>query len=241
MAGLRGRRQSALYSAAVAVREGNWWSRAWGAVAVLGYALLLGAAAYEAALIAPLWSLAPPDSVREWVALSSRPDSSALFQPLVAVTVVASAMAWMSGLLERGWRRWWLTLSLCGAGGLAAVTVLHILPCERDLFSAASLGERDPAFVISLTNEWIRAASLRMAALVVGGWAAYRAQLAGMLGDIPAARRAASAAASSRARPARDFAFGDDDAPDVTLGEEASPARDRWRGSLQGRRRTAKK
>lgn len=241
MAGLRGRRRSALYSAAVAVREGNWWSRAWGAVAVLGYVLLLGAAAYEAALVAPLWTLSPPDSVREWVASPSRPDSSALFQPLAAVTVFATAMAWMSGLLERGWRRWWLTLSLCGAGGLAAVTVLQILPCERDLFGAASLGDRDAAAVISLTNEWIRAASLRIAALVVGGWAAYRAQLAGMLGDIPAARRAASAAAASSARSARDFAFGDDDGPEIALGEDAPGPRERWRGSLQGRRRTAKK
>ncbi|MFN2426580.1 MAG: hypothetical protein ABR587_09070 [Candidatus Binatia bacterium] len=229
----------------MAAREGSWWSRGWGTIALVAFAVHLGAAVYEAAIIAPLWSLSPPQSVSAWAALQERPDSSGLFQPLVAVIVIATLMAWIFGLAERGWRRWWLTLALGCAAALAAVVVMHVMPCERALFGAAALGDPGSAMLIALTGEWIRAAGFRLAALLVGAWAAYRAQLAGMLGQAPAAalRRAAGASAdgASASRRTRDFAFGDEAEAEMSLGDETANPRQRWQDSLPSRRRTAKK
>jgi len=222
----------------MAEREGSWWSRGWGVIVLVAFAVYLGAAVYEAAVIAPMWSLTPPASVKAWAALDARPDSSALFQPLVAIIVVATSMAWISGISERGWRRWWLTLALACAGALAAIVVVMLMPCERSLFGAAALGDRDAADVVALTGEWIRAAAMRLAALLVGAWAAYRAQLAGMLGATSAS---ALREAPSTGRRARDFAFGDEVDDEVTLGDDAGNPRERWMTSLPRRRRTAKK
>ena len=74
----RERETNTLYSRAMAAREGSWWSRGWGVVALVAFAVYLGAAIYEAAVVAPLWSLSPPASVSAWAALKIRPDSSAL-------------------------------------------------------------------------------------------------------------------------------------------------------------------
>jgi hypothetical protein len=244
-AAMRERNRITLYSRAMAQREGSWWSRGWGTVALLGFAIYLGAAVYEAAVIAPLWSAAPPASVSAWAALPIRPDSSALFQPLVAIIVVATSMAWMSGLTERGWRRWWLTVALACAAALAADVVLLLTPCERSLFGAAALADHDNAVLIALTGDWIRASAFRFAALIVGAWSTYRAQLAGMLGASTSTvlNEAASAASATpaRSRRTREFAFGDELEEEVTLGEEAVNPRERWRTSLPRRHRTAKK
>jgi len=231
----------------MAVREGNWWSRAWGVVSVAAFAVHFGAAVYEAAVIAPLWCLDPPKSVSAWLTLAHRPDSSALFHPLGAVIVVATAMSWISGLTTRGWRRWWLTLAFAAAAAFAATTVVLVMPCERQLFGAVALGDADGARIVALTGDWIRAAAFRLAALLVGFWAAYRAQVAGMVADLPTAQRAADfelgpvergRGATSRGH---EFSLGDDGRPEVALGDEASNPRERWRGSLPARRRTAKK
>ena len=228
----------------MAVREGSWWSRAWGVVAVMAFAVHLGAAVYEAVVIAPTWSLDPPKSVIAWVALAARPDSSTLFHPLTAVIVVASVMAWLSGIATRGWRRWWLTLMLIAAGALAAITVVVMLPCERELLRAAALGDDDSARIIAQTGDWMRAAASRLGALLVGAWAGYRAQLAGMLAEQPSGAMGEEFSGDLPAAPAgrsREFLFGDEEQPEIVLGDEALNPRERWRRSLRGRRRTAKK
>lgn len=231
----------------MAAREGNWWSRAWGVVSVSAFAVHFGAAVYEAAVIAPLWCLDPPKSVTAWLAVAHRPDSSALFHPLAAVIVMSTAMSWISGLTTRGWRRWWLTLAALAAAAFAATTVMLVMPYERQLFGAVALGDSDGARIIALTGDWIRAAACRLAALLIGFWAAYRAQVAGMVADLPALQRAADfelgAVESARRAPRRgpEFSLGDDGQPEVSLGDEAANPRERWRGSLPARRRTAKK
>lgn len=216
---------------------------------MLGLALYLGAAVYDAAVVAPLWVLAPPDSVRTWALLQTRPDSTFLFQSLTAVVVIASTMAWMLGITERGGRRWWLTLTLASVAGLAVVVVRLVMPCERMLFGAAGLDESSPAVVVALAGDWIRGSGLRLAALVVGTWAAYRAQLAGMLAQSPSSviARASRSALKPASRSAggtprnSDFAFGDEADEDDDEPRETPEARRRWRSSLPRRRRTAKK
>src|SRR5258708_1888345 len=124
----------------MAMHEGSWWSRAWGAVALTAFATHFGASVYEEAVVVPLWIVDPPKSIAAWNALMLKPDSSMLFQALVAIIVIATSISWMSGITTRGWRRWWLTLALACAGALAAVTWLFVMPAERWLFGAGALG-----------------------------------------------------------------------------------------------------
>ena len=231
-------------------REGSWWSRSWGALALAAFAVHLGATVYEDAVIAPLWAGDPPASVSAWNALAPRPDSSSMFEALAAIIVVTTAMSWMSGISVRGWRRWWLTLALASAGALAAITVLLVMPAERWLFGAGAV-TGSAAAVAAWTGDWLRAAAMRLACLVVGTWCAYRAQrtvgaytqdlsfedddfAADDFADVPAAP-------AGRPRRVRDFVFGDEPGPEITFGDEAENPRQRWRGSLQRRRGTGKK
>jgi hypothetical protein len=224
----------------MARREGSLWSRTWGALAVLAFAVHLGAAVYEAAVIAPLWSLTPPESVAAWAKLDRRPDSSQLFHALAAMIAITAAMAWISGISERGWRRWWLSLSLACAGGLVLLVVMFVTPVERALFGAAAIGGRDAAGVVALTGDWVRAAAMRMAVLLVGAWASYRAQVAGVRGGLHVAVVEEDEAPSA-GRRAREFSFGDEPDEEMSLGDDPGNPRERWVSSLPAGRRTAKK
>jgi hypothetical protein len=220
-------------------REGSLWSRAWGALAVLAFGIHLGASVYEAAVVAPLWSVAPPESVAAWAKLDVRPDPSQLFQALVAIIFVSTGIAWISGVSQRGWRRWWLTVAFACAGGLVFV-VMSITSIERALFGVATVGGRDAAGVVALTGDWVRTSAIRIVVLLVGAWAAYRAQAAGIGGRVRRTEREAGEAPVG-ARRARDFAFGDETDEDMSLGDEEVIPRERWMSSLPARRRTAKK
>ena len=218
-------------------REGSLWSRAWGALAVLAFAVHLGACVYEAAVIAPLWSLTPPASVAAWATLELRPDPSQLFQTLLAIIAISTGLAWISGISERGWRRWWLTLALVCAGSLVVIVVMFITPVERALFGAAAIGGRDSASVVALTGDWVRAAAIRMAVLLVGAWAAYRAQSAsGVRASVFEADEAPAGG-----RRVRDFSFGDEPDEEMRLGDDPANPRERWMSTLPAGRRTAKK
>ncbi|HEY2775983.1 MAG TPA: hypothetical protein VGK20_18225 [Candidatus Binatia bacterium] len=234
----------------MAGREGSLWSRGWGVIALAAFAVHLGASVYEAAVIAPLWSVAPPKSVTAWASLPIRPDSATFFHSLVAVIGVASLMAWISGLSARGWRRWWLTLMLACAVALAVITVVTVMPLERELFGGGALGDKDGASLVAMTGDWVRAAAFRFAALIVGAWSAWRAQVCAIASrrvehavahDDAAFVIAAEPSRAVRTRRPREFSFGDEDDVDVTIGDEAVTPRDRWRRSLPGGRRTAKK
>lgn len=231
----------------------GWWSRAFGALSTLAFALLLGAAAYDAVVVAPLWLASPPASVRAWAALPTRPESSSILHPLLVALVFTSTMAWISSLLQRGSRRWWLTASTASAMAAAAITMLGVAPCERDLFGAGGLGGTGDAALVALAGDWIRAAAARGAALLVGAWCALRAHASPLPVTVTYAARSGPARAGQRparagspsasrggSRAARDFAFGDED-DDDSFAQEGPAPRDRWRGSLGGRRRTAKK
>lgn len=207
-------------------------------MALVAFALHLGAALYEATVIAPLWTSSPPDSVSAWAASPLRVDSSGLFHPLVSLILTATTIAWISSLTTPGRRRWWLTLAEGGALGLAWIVVVDLIPLERGLFSAAAVLERDavgadPAVVAS-TGDWVRAAALRLAALTLGALAAHRAYLAGLPvgGAVSAsddefvfpAARSGRGRRSPAGRPVRDFSLGDDeDEEEFVVDETAAP------------------
>ncbi len=219
----------------------------WSAIALGAFAVHLGATVYEDAVVAPLWLADPPNSVAAWNTLAIRPDSQAMFQALVAIIVVATTMSWLSGISVRGWRRWWLTLSLASAIALAAVTALLVAPSERWLFGPAhGATHAGDAAIVAWCGDWLRAAAMRLAALVVGTWSSYRAQA-----TIPAMATEMSfdaddftdvpVAPAGRGRRVRDFVFGDEPGPEIRFGDEPENPRQRWRGSLRGHRGTAKK
>jgi hypothetical protein len=224
------------------MREGGLWSRAWGALALMAFAIHLGATVYEDAVVAPLWMIDPPGSVTAWNGLALRPDGTSFFQALTAIVCVTTAMAWMSGLGSRGWRRWWLTLALVCAGGLAAVTMLYLMPAERWLFGAGALQGNDAA-IVAWSGDWLRASAMRLALLIAGAWAALRAHASMApartfeLGEVDEPFVAGQAGP----RRKREFVFGDERDAEITFGDEPANPRQRWRDSLPRTRRTAKK
>jgi len=228
----------------MARREGSGWSRTWGSVATLAFALHLGAALYELVVVFPLWSVDLPKSAAAWAAMNARPDSSRVFTPLLLAVVFSTAMAWISGLSTRGWRRGWLTLALVAAAASAEIAWMQLLPVERELFGPAALGEGNGAVVIGLAGDWLRWSGARMAALLAGAYFAWSAQLSGGLAAFAGSPESAPDAGPEGRRPrrrSRDFSLGDLDEPEVTFGDEAPNAREQWRRSLPPRRRTAKK
>jgi len=211
---------------------------------MFAFALHLGAALYEMVVVFPLWSGDLPNSATAWAAMTSRPDSSRVFLPLLIAIVFSTAMAWISGIFTRGWRRAWLTLALVAAGATVMVSVTEVSPVERELFGPAALGDGNDALVVGLAGDWIRVSAMRMAALAAGAWFAWCAQLAG--GATSPARSAApapEAAASGRrgARRARDFSLGDLAEPEISFGDDAPNPRQQWQRSLPRRRPTAEK
>lgn len=226
----------------MAAREGGWWSRAWGGLSLLAFAVHLGATVYEDAVVAPMWMADPPKSIAAWNALSIRPDGTSFFQSLVAIAVVSTAMAWMSGLSSRGSRRWWLSLALACSVGLAAVTMLQVMPAQRWLFGAGALQGNDAA-IVAWSGDWLRASAIRAAVLLVGAWAAFRAHasVGPLRGFVAAELQDEPSLGGARPRRTREFVFGDEQGPEITFGDEAANPRQRWRGSLPRSRRTAKK
>lgn len=228
----------------MATREGSGWSRTWGAVAMLAFALHLGAALYELVVVFPLWSADLPKSAAAWAAMTSRPDSSRLFTPLVIAIVFSTAMAWISGLFTRGWRRAWLTLALAAAGATVMIAVTEVSPVERELFGPAALGDGNGALVVGLAGDWIRVSAMRMAALAAGAWFAWRAQATT---SAPGFARDAEPLPGGRAegrrgaRRPREFSLGDLAEPEISFGDDSPNPRRQWQGSLPARRRTAKK
>ena len=241
-------RRAALYSAVMSRREGSGWSRTWASVAMLAFALHLGAALYELVVVYPLWSHDLPKSVAAWTAMNARPDSTRVFTPLVVAILFSTGMAWISGITTRGWRRGWLTLALLAAAGSAQLTWLQVLPVERELFGPAALGAGTEAIVIGLTGDWIRWSAIRLVVLLAGAWLVWTAQLSGGVSDSgrgtaplpePGPDRRGSGRGKERRRP--EFSLGDLAEPEVSFGDETPNARDQWRRSLPPRRRTAKK
>jgi hypothetical protein len=217
-------------------------SRLWGWVALLGFAVHLGAAVYEAALVAPLWSNAPPESVAAWAALDRRPDSSTLFLPLVALLLAATLAAWLPALRVRGLRRWWLTASLGAAAALAWISIDTLRPLERALFGAAALGDPEAAVVVAQAGDWVRAAALRLLVLAVGSWTALAAHVAASRA-VAAAPRWSVEASEREGRPRRGPASSPSRSrlDDLRFDDDDVDPRELWRRSGPRGRRAAEK
>jgi len=154
------------------------WSRFWGAISAVTFWVGLGAAIFDAAVIAPLWTMAPPQSVRAWAELAVRPEAARFFVPLAAVVALATALAWLSDLGVRGTRRWWLTIAAVAAVATAWASIIEVRPIERVLVAAAA---EEDLRLIGLAGQWLQWSLLRLVALAVGSYAAYRAHLVAVL------------------------------------------------------------
>ncbi|HYC00139.1 MAG TPA: hypothetical protein VEC57_13475 [Candidatus Limnocylindrales bacterium] len=187
------------------------WSRFWGAAAACAFWLSLGAALYEAAVLAPQWVSSAAD-LRAWNQSGVRPEPARLMTPLAALAVGATLLAWLSSLGIRSSRRWWLTLALACASGLAWAVVMGLIPAERGL-RGASLTD---AQIAELTNEWVRWSAARLLVLLLGAYAAYRGHVARIFG----AAVTITEARDMRRGASRDFVLSDEDPDAITLGDD---------------------
>jgi len=150
------------------------WSRLWGTLSAAAFWVGLGAEVFDLVVIAPLWTAAPPLSVKTWAELALRPQPERFFVPFAAVLMLATLLAWLSGLGVRGSRRWWLTLAMLASLVVVWASAIELGPNERALASAAV---RDELSLIALAETWLRWSLLRLGALVVGSYAAQRGRL----------------------------------------------------------------
>ncbi|HYC55833.1 MAG TPA: hypothetical protein VEL28_12940 [Candidatus Binatia bacterium] len=185
------------------------WSRFWGAAAAVAFWVHVGAAVYEAAVVAPQWAASPPQSVRAWNQSGVRPEAAHLLTPLAALAVAATTLAWLSSLRVRSSRRWWLTLTQACALGLGWIVIVGLMPAERGLRGA---GLSDIA-IVELTGEWVRWSAARLLILLLGAYAAYR-------GHIVPERPPVMVGSATRRAPARDFVISDDDPDRITFGDD---------------------
>ena len=228
--------------------EGTSWSRIWGSVALAAFALHLGGAVFEAVVFVPLWMSNLPASAAAFAANAARPDAARFFHPLAFGVFFATALAWFSSLSTRGRRRLWLSLAMAAALALLVIAFGWLDACERDLFGAAAVADKDGATIHALAGDWMRAAGVRMLVLLVGAAAALRAHATVAQGGDATAPSSRGTARASSARPepvrsrraappkARDFSFGDDAEDDgIEFGDDADDPRSRWQGSLPRR------
>ena len=139
----------------------------WALVVALG--IQSGAAIYEARVIVPLWSGAPPESVTAFFAQPLRPDSGRslwiFLTPLTsAITVINLFFAAMTTGLNRAW---WLGGSI-GAVGVLIPTFAYFVPVLRSLPRISEL-PRDSA--IRKVRVW-RTLNYFRAAILIGSWLA---------------------------------------------------------------------
>jgi len=144
----------------------------WALVVAMGFQI--GAGVYEARVLVPLWSSAPPESVIAFQKQPLRPDSGPRFwiivTPLVGlISLLNVIVAWGSTGPQR---LWWLL----GAGTslvVVIVTFAFFVPIlVRDLPRA---GELPPAVVATKVRWWVRLNWVRVVVLLAAWLAVLKA------------------------------------------------------------------
>lgn len=138
---------------------------------VLGLSVLvlgvhLGAAVYEAVVVAPLWTGNPPESVRGFNPIAEfavEPLSYKL--PAVAVLAVVSVGLLLIGIAKGAGRAWAL---LAGALGLVlvAVTIFYAFPILRRTIVTNGAGLTDDQ-IVEQVRAWLLWSRLRIGMLII--------------------------------------------------------------------------
>jgi hypothetical protein len=130
-------------------------------IAVITVATSVGGNVFQSVVVDPIWSGAPPDSVRAF-ARSSLPTAIARFHlnPLFAIGLLcllaSPALAWNLPAL-----RTWLLVAVAVQAVIVAGTLLYFHPINDVLLS--STDGVDGATITALTRRWLVADRLRIA------------------------------------------------------------------------------
>ena len=143
---------------------------------VVALSLQMGAGLYEMRVVTPLWSAAPPASVRAWNADGARAiEPRAKFwlycTPAVGLT---AALALVAGLTKGGRERRWLVASSATAVVLVLATYLYFAPALAVLLERRGAGLSDRE-VVEREGGWLWLGRVRAAAYVLAWLAALKA------------------------------------------------------------------
>jgi hypothetical protein len=141
--------------------------------AVLAWSLWFGGLLYEMAVITPLWSSDPPQSVIEW---NSREQFAVIPTPFYAPVAVVTILSSAAGLIlawRCGERRLWLVLSAACAIFTLAFTFVYFFPKNEVIFHNRYIGLSGEE-ISNIAYAWIAANWIRVVIMAVGFFAALR-------------------------------------------------------------------
>ena len=139
---------------------------------IITFSLYMGAGLYEMRVVAPLWSAAPPGSIREWNSelrykILPRERFWRFGTPALGL---AAAGALISGWWIGTGRRKWLLGATIPVMLMIAATYLYFAPTLAEMLDAknATLGDEE---IIQRVNRWLWLSRLR-AVVYVAAWLA---------------------------------------------------------------------
>lgn len=135
---------------------------------VISMGIWAGGTVYQMVVIVPLWSAAPPESVRAfflgtgWLGTIGN-----FFGPrTMALRMLPILLGVVAGWHLRMHRGWLLVPALCSIAGVA-MTLSYIYPINDVLFTQAG-GNLGPEAVRGMVRQWIVADRVRFAIMSVG-------------------------------------------------------------------------
>jgi hypothetical protein len=135
---------------------------------VLSLSVWFGGTLYQMLVIVPLWSEAPPDSVRRFFGQSgyARTINNFFGPQTQALRAIPIFLLSIFGWADPALRLWLATPAVTMAVALA-MTRLYIYPINDSLIFKAG-GDLDAGAVIGLVRRWIVADRLRLAIMTIG-------------------------------------------------------------------------
>ena len=144
-------------------------------LAMLGLSVWVGGTLYQMLVVVPMWSAAPPESVRAFF-LGTKYNETIwnFFGPPFMV----ARLALLLGALLVGWhlprhRKWLLVAAVCMAFGVV-FTLAYVYPINDVLFAQAG-GNHSPEEIQAMVRQWVMADRARFGVGVIGFLALLRA------------------------------------------------------------------
>jgi len=135
---------------------------------VLSMSIWFGGTIYQMLVIVPLWSAAPPDSVRSFFTETeyTRTIGNFFGRPTQILRAVPLFLLAIVGWQNQNLRLWLATPALCMAIALA-MTIAYIYPINDTLILKAGR-DLEAAKVRGLVRRWIVADRVRLAIMTIG-------------------------------------------------------------------------
>ncbi len=135
---------------------------------VLSLSVWFGGTIYQMLVIVPLWSAAPPDSVRNFFTTSGYPRTIGNFfgRPTQALRAIPLFLLAIAGWFDPAMRLWLAAPAVCMAIALA-MTLVYVYPINDMLIFNAG-GDLGADEIRGLVRRWIVADRVRLAIMTAG-------------------------------------------------------------------------